>query len=105
MAMETATGEVAVPALPDQGLRGGRHQGEGQTQQAPLESQFFPVGSGQAVVLRGALEAGSCPDEAGLPDQATARPAGPDENGQENGAGVECPLGGVLVPGGPAGTR
>ncbi len=99
LAVETAPGAVAVPDLPGQCLRGGRHQGEDQTQQAPLESQFFPVGSGQAVVLRGTLEAGSCPDKAGLPNQGSARPARSEEDGEEAGGGVGGPLRRCMVSG------
>src|SRR6266567_2056883 len=91
LALETAPGEGAVPALPGERLRGRRHQGHDPWQEA-LESVLFPVRSGQALVLWRTLEAGSCPDQTGLRDKSTARAGGTQENEQEVGRGLGSAL-------------
>src|SRR6266851_975408 len=91
VALETAPGEGAVPALPGERLRGGRHQGH-DPWQAALGSVLFSVRSGQALVLWGTLEVGSCPDQTGLRDQSAARAVGTLENTQEVGRGLGSTL-------------
>src|SRR5260370_2736056 len=104
MALETPPVPVALLALPHHRFRGRRHQGADE-RQAPLGWEFFHTGGGQGVVLRRTGDACSCPDETGMGNQGAARPAWPQENGQENGRGVECALYRCLVSGVFAGRR
>src|SRR5713101_5762025 len=98
MAVETAALPLARVPVSDRWLCSRRHQGP-DDRKAAVGPEFFAPGSGQTVVLCRVGDACRCADETGMGNQAAARPAWPQENGQENGRGVECTLCRCLVPG------
>jgi len=66
LAVETAASSVLVPAFSSPGVCGRGHCCYDKAREAPLEPELFPVGSRQALVLRGNAQAWPAPPHAGL---------------------------------------